>query len=364
MKYVLPVMAFVAITVFSRCSKKDCQQPTPQPEKESWQPLTSNQIFLNARNIITSATDGGHLMFFTYNQSYIFDSSFRAPGSYNYMYNSPGYQSNELRYKAGPGFRIFNLPSSQSAVITLNRNANSSDLVSLSATEVTGKPGKISGFSAPDAQDNFYAAVTSGNASDPEGKSFTLCQYHVTPMQGITVEKNLLWQIELAGGIKSQENDVIAVNAVEDVCFVTTSEKTYRIENGSVTDSTIISLRDVEQYGQFYVATCAWRASATTPQQIYPDGLVYSSDKGRTWQYNGTGASFAVGQLISEGGKLFLNSGNQLSLIDFDNGTMKPLIRSADINGYIWTMNVFQGKVYLGTDAGVYYKSLEGFLNP
>jgi hypothetical protein len=364
MKYSLATLALVSIIFFSKCNKKDCGQPAPQPEKESWQPMSREQVFHNARHIITSATDDGHLMFFAYNRSYVFDSSFKEPGSYNYMYNSPGYQSNELQYKAGPGFRVFNLPAGQTIVITLNQNANSSALTSLSASEINGKPGRISGFSAPDADDNFYVTVTSGSASDTEGKSFLLYKYHITAVQGITVEKNLLWQAELATGIHNVAHDVIAVNAVDDICFVTTSEKTYRIENGTVTDSTIISLRDVEKYGTLYMATCAWRASATVPQEIYPDGLVLSRDQGHSWEYAGTGEAFPAGQLISTDHKLFLNSGTQISLIDFENNALKPLVRSADINAHIWTMNLFKGNIYLGTDAGVYYKSWEGFLNP
>lgn len=347
--------AWICCVLLTGCGK-DNHDPAPQPGKESWQALPGSLIDISGRRICTSYADSQHLMLFSYNASYIFDSSFSGPGSYGYLFNAPDYLSNDLVYKAGPRFRIFNIQNL--IVMTANLQPSSSSLSSLTAMEASGMAGTISGFSAPDEQDNFYAAITTGESPD---QSFLLCKYHLSHEQNVAVNKTLLWKAVLASNIASQSNHIIAVNAAGNAAFITTANQTYRVENGVVTDSTVISLRSMVQFRQFYVATCAYRATA---QQEYPTGLVYSNDDGHTWQYIGTGDSFGPARLITFGDMLFLNTGDQLALIDLESGAVTPLLRSTDINAYIWTANLFRGKVYIGTDAGVYCKSLEGFLHP
>lgn len=350
-------MAFLCCVLFSQCKKDG--QAAPEPEKETWQALPDDLIDISARRICTSYADSQHLMFFSYNASYIFDSSFSGSGSYDYLFNAPGYLDNDLIYKAGPRFRVFNIQNI--IVMTANQQPSSSSRSSLSAAEVAGTTGTVSDFTAPDVEDNFYAVLTTGESSGTADQSFLLCKYHLSHEQNITVNKNLLWKVVLANNISGQNNQILAINAAGNAAFVTTADQTYRVENGIVTDSTAICLRNMVQFKQFYVATCSYRA---TQQQEYPTGLVYSNDEGRTWQYIGTGDSFGPARLITFGDKLFLNTGTQLALIDFESGTLTPLLRSADINAYIWTANLFHDKVYIGTDAGVYCKSLEGFLHP
>jgi hypothetical protein len=360
MKKKLPIIVFLCCLLFSQCKKKDIP-PVVQPEKESWQRLSESLMGFDARNIRTSYADSQNLMFFAYNSTYIFDSSFSSPKSYNYIFNSPGYINNNLLYKAGPHFRIFNNQQNTGIMITANQNASNSSLTYLSALEAAGVQGIISDFTAPDEQDNFYAAITTGSELEQGEKSFILYKYHLVHEENVVVHKELLWKKNLFSGTTNAEDRVLAVNAVDDIAFVTTLEKTYRIENGQVTDSTFISIRDVVKSDSYYVATCAWRATA---QQEYPNGLIYSKDGGHNWQYFGTGYPFSTGQLLTIGDKLFLNKGNLLAMIDFEKNALIPWLRATDVNGDIRTLNLFHNKVYIGTDAGVYYKSLEGFMQP
>ncbi len=354
MKTKLLLPAIMCCLLFCQC-KKDNNLPDPEPVKETWQALPDDIIDVNARNIITGYADSNNLMFFTPNANYLLDTAIRLVDYY--LYNSPGYYSNKLQYKAGPGFRIYNLHEGAVIVIAANKKAASTSISSLTAMEASGRAGSISCFTAPDEQNDFYAAITTGDASTGD-KAFTVCKYHMM-QDGPGVSKRLVWNKTLAADITAPEESILSINAVDDVVFVTTLSRSYRLQNGQVTDSTVISLRDLVSCGNLYYATCNWRATA---QQEYPEGLVYSADKGRTWQYIGTGTSFALGQLLSRSDKLFLNTGSRLSYIDIDRKAVTPLLSYTDVHGPIKTFHIFRGKAYVGTDAGVYYKSLTGFL--
>lgn len=343
-------------TLFCQC-KKDNNIPDPQPVKETWQALQEGIIDINARNIITGYADSNNLMFFAPNANYVLDTAIRLVDYY--LYNSPGYYSSKLQYKAGPGFRIYNLHEGTVIVIAANKNATSTSTSCLTAMEATGVAGNISCFTAPGEQGDFYAAITTGDASAGD-KAFTVCKYHLT-QDGPAVNKKLVWNKALAANITAPEESILSINAVDDVVFVTTSSRSYRLQDGLVTDSAAISLRDLVRCGDLYYATCNWRA---TPQQEYPEGLVYSTDKGRNWQYIGTGSSFSLGQLLSRNDKLFLNTGSRLSYIDVAHKAVTPLLSYTDVHGLIRTIHIFRNKTYIGTDAGVYYKSLDGFLQP
>lgn len=348
------------VLLLCQCKKKD-KEADPQPQKESWQRISDSVIDLGAQSIQSSYSDNQHLMFFAYNRSYILDSTFAEPGSYQYSFNCPKYINNTLSYKAGPHFRIFNDQENMGIMITVNQNANSSSLSYLSPMIATGVEGKINDFTAPDEQDNFYAGITTGTMTGKGVKSFLLYKYHLVDEGSITVRKELLWNVTLSQGIKSPESEILNVNAVDNIAFVTTLDYTYRIEDGRITDSMIFALKNVVKYKQYYIATCSWRATA---DQEYPDGLLSSADQGRSWQYIGTGSSFPLGQLLAMDNNIFLNTGTQLSLIDLKENKVTPLIQRGDINGYIRTLNLFRNKVYVGTEAGVYYKSREGFMHP
>jgi hypothetical protein len=343
-------------TWFCQC-KKENNLPDLQPVNETWQALPDDIVDLNARNIITGYADSNNLMFFAHNENYLLDTAIRLTD--HYSYNSPGYYSGKLQYKAGPRFRIYNSQDGAVIIIAANKNASSNSTSSLTALEASGVAGNISCFTAPDEQDDFYVAIITGQVSAGD-KTFVVCKYHLT-QDGPVVTKNLIWNKTLVTDVTTPEESILSINAVDDIVFVTTLDRSYRMQNGLVTDSTVISLRDVVKSHDVYYATCSWRATA---QQEYPEGLVYSIDKGRNWQYIGRGTSFSLGQLLSRNDKLFLNTGSRLSYIDVERKAVTPLLSYVDIHGPIRTIHIFREKVYAGTDAGVYYKSLKGFLQP
>ena len=60
--------------------------------------------------------------------------------------------------------------------------------------------------------------------------------------------------------------------------------------------------------------------------------------------------------------KIFLFKGQDMIHLDLDNGVQKGL-NMTGLDAFIKDISFVAGKVIVGTDAGVYYKSWESFLN-
>lgn len=354
------LLAATAIFCITACRDKDKDNiKTPPPEQ--WVPMSPDVIYWSDRNIVSAYADDKHLLFFSPELYYIFDTSLKVK-----IANGPGapkYYSGTLDFKTGKNFRIHNDPDMRTLMIIDNYQEDQYADCSINNLEFfNNEPGDITSFSTPDDQNYIYVAGTLGKRNTLDSQQGVLHKYHIVKDNHSVVSKELVWSKTFTPKMEHGNFEVEYINTVQDVVFLRTSGWTYRMENGIITDTIRQALKNVVSLNGILYASCSWRSYAN-PQVVCPNGLVKSTDNGRTWGYVGYGDSFDKGTITTLDGKLFLYIPGQIARLDLETGKVIPL-NIDGLGGIIRTVNLFNKKVYIGTDAGVYSKSLANFLTP
>jgi hypothetical protein len=173
------------------------------------------------------------------------------------------------------------------------------------------------------------------------------------------VEAKLQWSKIITPKEKYSNFGTSYLTELNGAVYATILGKTLQMTNGNITAIIPMKLKNVVYNKGVLYANCLLTLYSN-PVVVYPDGLVYSTDNGQNWTYIGTGRSFADGKLIVIDDKLFLYTKFWLAQIDLAEGAIKEIDREG-INGTINTINLFRDKIYIGTDAGVYYKPYKDF---
>lgn len=92
------------------------------------------------------------------------------------------------------------------------------------------------------------------------------------------------------------------------------------------------------------------------------DGLLISKDQGLTWQYYGYGDTYRVSNFKVLNGLKFMYKSWFIALLDEETNDVKEMNLDG-LDAAIQSIEKVGDKVVVGTDAGVYYKSWESFLN-
>lgn len=354
------LLAVTAIFCVTACRDKNKDNIKAAPP-EQWVAMSPDVIYWSDRNIVGAHADDKHLLFFSPELYYIFDTSLKVA-----VANGPGapkYYSGVLDFKVGPNFRIYNDPGMNTLTVIDNYQQDQYADCSISDLEFFNhQSGDITSFSTPDDQNYIYVAGTLGKRNTLDSQQGVLNKYRIVKDNNYIVSKELVWSKTFTPRMQHSNFEVEYINTVQDVVFLRTSGWTYRLENSVITDTIRQALKNVVSLNGVLYGSCSWRGY-TNPQVICPNGLVRSTDNGRTWAYIGYGDSFDKGTITVLDDKLFLYIPGQIARLDLETGKVIPL-NIDGLGGVIRTVNLFNKKIYIGTDAGVYSKSLANFLTP
>ncbi len=335
------------------CKKK--KDADPVPVREQWTLMPKTQVYYGNRNIIAAYADEKNLFFLTPFMMYTFDSSMTKNNAQ--LFDVPGYDNGSLDVKFGREFRIFNNFDKSAIVVADNiRRYNASSNALLARDLHPGGEAWIYTYTAPGDQSVFYLAYGLKTPGTEDSVDIYLNCYKV--VRNTYVDIDLQWGKKVLTNYHQQvfHGEVSYLNEAGGIVYMTSGGITFRLENGVVTDTLRHSIKSLASVGNELYANV--RGSFFPPNEQKPEGLLRSVDKGKTWDYTGTGSSFADGRLQVMGGHLYLLTWYGIVQLDVSGGT-KDINR---IDGEIRSMSLFHDRVYIGTDAGVYVKSYKTFI--
>lgn len=347
-------LVFLIALVFAGVGcKKD--KPTAEPtQKTIWKAMPDSIISITDRNIIASYSDDSVQYLMTPYVFYSFDSTGFAKKEAVIV---PEYYNLYQRIAIGKRFTVFNAINNEylnicDNVLTFNHSSTQIKKVDIIKNEEV----RFDDFTTPNANSNFYLATTIGKVNFGDSNYVLLTKYKVT--RDAYTETKVEWSKMITPKAKYSNFGVRYLTEIDQVVYATFGF-TLRIVDGIVTDTIPFGLKDIVKINDTLYASCI-RTVYTNPLKIYDDGIAFSTNNGKTWRYFGTGLSFSDGNLITMDNKLFLHHKFWLLHINPSLGTLQEIDKEG-INGVINTVNLFKDKVYIGTDAGVYYKNYKSF---
>lgn len=331
------------------CKKK---KEEASPLKEQWTLLPKDLIYYGDRNIISSYSDDNNMFFMTPFVMYNLDSSLKE--NHAQLFDVPKYYSSTLNIKFGKYFRIFNAIDNSGILVADNiRNYNQSSSVLLAKDLSPGTENWIYKYTAPNDQSVFYL-VYGVKTQNSQADIYLNC-YKLS--RSLSVDINLQWSKKILSDVLTQysHSEVADLNQAEGIVYLSSLGYTYRIDQGIVTDTLEHFIKDLTVIDH---ELCATTRSIIYPINRYKEnGLLQSVDNGRTWNYAATGSSLMDGNIKAIDGHLYLVTSYAIVQLDVPNGQKNI----EGIDGAIRTMDLFKGKVFIGTDAGVYVKSYKAF---
>jgi hypothetical protein len=165
-------------------------------------------------------------------------------------------------------------------------------------------------------------------------------------------------RLEVYNDYYQRIRDVAVFNEVN---YCSIGGLTYRIEDNVLTDSIRFDLRNFQKFRNGIIAF-GQRVFYVGDKEPNKEGIMYSGDNGKTWEYLYSSEGYINANLKIVNDKIFLFKGQDMIHLDLDNGVQKGL-NMTGLDAFIKDISFVAGKVIVGTDAGVYYKSWESFLN-
>ena len=353
-KYLFFITLFVVL--FSNC-KKETTKNIPENLTEQWKTLDENTIYISNRNILSSSTSYNKLYFQTPYVFYEIDSNFNRINAWG---DGPNFDNGFMKPFVGKNFMLyFDNPRPQYLNII---DKNSFDVFGsyyIRLNDTTYNDYFTSNaFSNVDENDNFCHSFLSG-VENRDTCLFFIKKYHVSRgPQGSHIKCDLLFSRNFGKNQSFYPTDQI--HLINDVVYFSIHNLGFRYDPNGKLDTIDFNLRRMIKIDSVIYATSGFNFYKNI---LNNSGLYRSFDNGNTWQRVGNGDSFSQATgLVNVNGKLLMYSQFWVASLDFSNNTVKK-INTTDIKAQIKTITEFKDHVFIGTDAGVYYKSTKGFFN-
>lgn len=343
------------IIALTSCKKETNEKPIENTiTTESWKMLDDSIIAVTDRNILTASTSYNKLFFQTPSVFYEIDSNIKLK---NAWVMGPDFDNGSMKPFIGKNYVLyFDNPQPQYIEIFYKN-----DIHSRSRTSINLKDNEFNNyyrqnsFSNLDDQNNFCHSFLSG-PSNLDTCTFYINKYHLRT--DFYSDCDLLFSKAI---MRDFNLNVSNIHLIDDIIYYNLDGLGFRYQssNGQI-DTLEFNLRKMLKINDVIYATSqfsGYKGIARNPS------LYCSFDNGKNWQIIGSGGSFGFANNLSNvGGKLVASSALWAICLDFTSNSIKT-INTKDLRAQIKTITEFNNKVYIGTDAGVYYKSLSGFFN-
>jgi len=365
-------LSIATILINYGCKKEDVKNLYEAKPKEQWVYRFKDTIFYGQRNILASATDDSFLCYLTPESFYNLNSntrnnsfSFNVPGYYyffmdvkmdNRFYLFKSINNNLLNIQANVNcpFLGFKLNSAQSYVEGIFfRNDSNNQYVTFD-------------YTVPNKNNVLYVDYMVEYSKKHYSGYVKLDKYQLTFTDRIHATLVSSKEIYYDSSNIRLSGIGMELNEVENNVFMSLGSTSLRIHNDFQVDTIPFQIYGrVIKNDKYYFCKRHWSAKYDPVTQIeteYPAGIMYSSDQGLNWYYLINSGLDLSGVIQSIKDKLFYAQNNKITMIDLTTNKITNL-KTNGLNGLIKTIDFFRGKVYVGTDAGVYSKSWDAFIN-
>lgn len=342
------LLIFALILAFAGCKDDDEVEPEAVVY-EDWQKVPSSEINLSNRNVLGLEGIGEELYIQCYNAFYVLDSNLKkvTNGYKNMNANpltyTPRFGKEFSVINNGLGFDIFNNDNPVNSYYGYRVHYPSS---------VDDRVASVCFTNVNDSRkfDLLWAVQKDKDSVDYMLDAYEFNEYGNEP---INFKRQKL-------PVYNEDRPTIRdIKRIDNVVFCTLNGLTYRVVDGLLQDSIRYKLTDIQKFKGGLIAT--------SEQVLYigteikrPDGIVYSADFGKTWNYLYTGFFTAKLKVVRE--EAYLIAGQEIVRLNAESATSTS-INLDGMEDYVKDISAIGNKVVVGTDAGVYYKSWESFLN-
>ncbi|MBR9861232.1 hypothetical protein GYB22_10900 [bacterium] len=362
--YLFLIIGIIQLLLISSC-KKDPGIRKSRDVKEHvitpWEQLGDSVIYYGNRDIMSAGISDGKIYFQTTFLHYMLDSNLnrlqvtlQGPRYFPSRYHYPIIgEEISIHSKASGAFFVYETESGgigQRDVYLpyflgyddIYKSANSDQFLAYS--NPTGRT--ISVVSAHDHDSVIKAYV----------RDFTFAKNAGIPLEYEQSEDILIREFRK---LNFASTHYIMAYRHNETTFCNVSTVTYMIENNQVVDSALFDILQLTGFDNnlYAIAQNAVNYFHGTPSS---GGFLISEDGGRSWNHILETNSLRFAKLATTDDYVVIYTSDQMWAYSFD---MKALyeINTLGLNAQIRTVNEIGGKIVVGTDAGVYYKSADLF---
>lgn len=355
------ILILFILLAFGAC--KDDSQPEPDAGVvyENWKILPDSTIRYGFRDIVSTEYRNGILHVNAKNSYYSLDSNLKLSQYRNWIdinTNSTFNQNISPKYSDDYGILI----NEHNGLTVFDLEQIGSEQISFRFSKDEVEEGTVYWKYSSIDEDKGFSIITSSIVNDSA--------YYYLHNYTIDHEPGAFKRIKLI-----KENRVMLLSYKFEA-YPVAPINVYRLSGKIIAhlDGTIYTFNGdkLEDTSRFYI-TKAFEADgnlyAASMSVIYfsdnhqtSDGLLVSKNQGITWEYYGYGSTYRVSNFKVLNGLKFMYKSSFIALLDDETKE----VREMNLNGLdaaIHSIEKVGNKVVVGTDAGVYYKSWESFLN-
>ena len=349
MKTILAIITSILLLVSCR---KDSQFvdniPTPI-QTEDWKMLGDNIILLSDRNILSSNATNTKLFIQTPYSIYVLDSNLKISNSCGN--SGPKFDNGFNKIGTGNNFSLyFDAPTPTYLYVTDNNDFSNNYYHSILLKDSLNNSYTRCRFSNVDENNNFCLGYYTGINNGKDTNTFSIKKYHVSRLPLNYVVCSETFNIPISKQVNFSQ-DHASLYLINDIIYYSYNGIGFRFEYPNKIDTMKFDLYQMIKINNTIYATSIWGNS-----------LYSSTDNGISWQKVANNGAFSLSKdLINIDNKLFFYRYNWIDYFDLSNNTIKQ-INIQQIHAQIKTVTQFKDNVFVGTDVGVYYKSVKHVL--
>jgi hypothetical protein len=337
---------------FVGCKDNDKPEPINEVVYEDWSKIPNTEIYLSSRNVTALEGYDSFLFVQCLKSFYILNSDLhRVDGGGRSLSKEPFFDN---RPKIGSDWTVINGDRGFEVFSNFNP-VNERFGLRLYYQNYIGN--QCTFVSASHLNDKNSLSVIWSFQKTKDSVDYYLDTYKFDEYVDKIVDSSRL-RLEVYNDYYQRIRDVAVFN---EVTYCSIGGLTYRIEDNVLTDSIRFDLRNFQKFRNGIIAF-GQRVFYVGDKEPNKEGIMYSGDNGKTWEYLYSSEGYINANLKIVNDKIFLFKGQDMIHLDLDNGVQKGL-NMTGLDAFIKDISFVAGKVIVGTDAGVYYKSWESFLN-
>jgi hypothetical protein len=367
------ILILFILLAFGACKDDSQLEPDAGVVYEDWKILSDSTIRYGYRNIVATELVGNQLYVQAQNAHYMLDSNLVLDeDNYNVMQRTDIRYPHELVYNVKHNDNYILFPESEDQLIIR-------DAKRIRSSQIEGHihiPSLVDDYGSGYGQNYCSSDISEDNTFDVallsyEGNSavYTVITFQInhTPgeFQKIEIEEigRVVVARDLDEGRYASRRSSIKCWRIGSLRYVWIARicKLYRYQGNTLLDVKRYNVGNIlDHKGQLIAGSNYVYYFADSLQR--DDGLILSEDKGSSWKQQGYGNELSQFPIKSLGGQLVIYAGHVISIIDLEKGGVDK-VNLNGLDAAIHSIEKVGNKVVVGTDAGVYYKSWESFLN-
>lgn len=346
--------------IFGCKEKNEIQKPI----SEVWQLVSNESIPYGYRDIRTTEVIGDELLIMSRNSLYFFDTFLVKKNNKSFLYSNNLSTDLNFSVKHNRNYFIFQNEFDKSRIDIMD-SKQPIDQISYEFTplELNTTFDEAYGYSSINNSNEFDLVYrTYSNNTVTYNYNTIFIDHTPNKFAPIAIQiKNEKTLLSYQVSVNAYPKTTPRVFKFDNLSFVSIDGIIYRLQNGELLDTSRYAFNNMFEFRGLLYAQQSYSMYFADKLERQ-DGLLESKDQGKTWHYVGYGRDLAMQNIKNIGGILVLYKYSNMAIIDLDN---KKIIEKdlTNLNASIQSIEKVGDKIIVGTDAGVYYKSWNGFLN-